>query len=164
MRILLAALLAIAGITAAQAQVSVERADVVRRGLYTIGKFDAIKDDAISTGQRTSANKITFKSSTARITAKDGVVFGLDVFIHGAPKGSTIPMRVVWRYPEPGLRNPGTGKVKIRDEYTDEKALNAESTYYWSLGDAWTQVPGEWTFELWYRDRMLVSETFTVVK
>jgi hypothetical protein len=164
MRALLAAWMIFGALSAAQAQVRVDHADLVRRGIYKIEKLDTHKDRSISTGQRTTATKITFSRGTDRIRAADGVVFGLDVYIHGTPSGRKAPMRIVWRYPEPGLRNPNTGKVKFRDEYTDERTLDAESTFYWSLGDPWTQVPGVWVFELWYGNRMLASQSFTLVK
>jgi hypothetical protein len=164
MRIVLAALLTVGAVSVAQAQVRVEDAEVVRRGLYEAGTLTTIDDDSISTGHRTTAKKMTFKENTTRIVAKDGVVFGLDLVVHGSPRGRTIPVRVVWRYPEPGLRNPSTRDVKFRDEYDDKQTIGTEGTYYWTLGDEWTRVPGDWTFELWYNGRMLTSKTFTLVK
>ncbi len=164
MRAILAALMILGAFSTAQAQIRVERVDVVQRGLYKIEKTKTIKDKAISTGQRTSATKITFSRNTSTIHVGDGVVFGLDVSIHGRPHGLSVPFRIVWRYPQPGLRNPATGKVKFRDEYIDRQRLNAKATFYWSLGAPWTQVPGEWTFEMWYGKRMLVSETFLLTK
>jgi Domain of unknown function (DUF3859) len=164
MRILLTALLLIAGVSAAQAQVRVGRADIVRHGIYKLDKYKSVNDKSISTGQRTTATKITFSRRTDRVVVGDGVVFGLDVYIHGSPSGKKAPMRIVWRYPEPGLRNPDSGKAKYLDDYIDQRTLDTESTFYWSLGDPWTQVPGKWTFELWYGNRMLATQSFTLVK
>ena len=164
MRALLAALMILGVLSAAEAQVKIERAYVERRGIYKIEKVDTIKNKSISTGQRTVATKITFTRSTDRIHAADGVVFGVDVFIRGRPSGRKVPVRIVWHYPKPGLRNPGTGHVKFRDEYMDRRALDAESTFYWNLGAPWTRVPGEWTFEMWYGKRKLVSQTFVLTK
>ena len=73
-------------------------------------------------------------------------------------------MRVIWRYPDPGMKNPDTGKTKFKDEYNDDVKIGAEQTYYWSVGSEWQQVEGTWTFELWYRDRRLVKQDFAVVR
>ena len=165
MRILLASLLIlIGGLTVAQAQTRAEEGKVIRRGLYELGKLKTVDDPTISTGHRTEASKTTFKEHTMRIEAAADVVFGLDVVVSGSPRGARLPVRVVWRYPDPGLRNPDTGKTKHKDEYEDAVRLGEEHTYYWSLGADWQQVPGTWTFELWNRDRRLVKQDFTVVK
>src|SRR5262249_1170336 len=163
MRVLLASLLIVlGGLNAAQAQV--DDAKVVRRGLYELGKLKTIDDSSISTGHRTEATKVEFKESTMRIEADDGVVFGLDVLVSGSPRGKRVPVRVVWHYPDPGLRNPDTRKAKFKDEYNDDIKIGNEQTYYWSLGAEWQHVPGTWTFELWQGDRRLVKQDFTVVK
>jgi len=73
-------------------------------------------------------------------------------------------VRVIWRYPDPGLRNPDSGKTKFKDEYNDTVTLGTESTYYWSVGAEWQRVEGTWTFELWYRDRQLLKQNFEIVR
>ena len=134
MRALLAALMILGVLSAAEAQVKIERAYVERRGIYKIEKIDTIKNKSISTGQRTVATKITFTRSTDRIYAADSVVFGVDVFVRGRPSGRKVPVRIVWHYPKPGLRNPGI-------PVTSNSATNtwidvhwiAKSTFYWNL-------------------------------
>jgi hypothetical protein len=164
MRALLTGLMLLFALSAAQAQVRVERVDVLHRGIFKIGKMTTITDESISTGQRTSGSKITFVRSTDTIRMSDGVVFGLDVMIHGSPRGQSAPFRIIWRYPDPGLRNPSNNTVKHLDDYIDARTLDEKSTFYWQLGDLWTQVPGEWIFELWYGKRILLSESFRLVK
>ena len=111
MRAILAALVLLGALTGAQAQVRVERVDVLHRGIYKLGKATTIKDKSISTGQRTTGTKITFIRSTDTIRMGDGVVFGLEIMVHGKPRGQKVPFRVIWRYPDPGLRNPATHTV-----------------------------------------------------
>jgi hypothetical protein len=50
MRAILAALMILGALSTAQAQIRVERIDVVRRGIYKIEKLDTIKSKSISTG------------------------------------------------------------------------------------------------------------------
>jgi len=161
MRILLAILIVIGGFATAQAKVKVEPAQVLRTGIYTIGKTKTIEDKSISTGHHTEANT-TITERTTVITAKKGTVFGLGLLVRGSPRGATIPLQVVWRYPEPGLHNPETGITKTVDKYMTQEQLGKETTFYWSLGQEWQLVPGEWVFELWYGDRLLARQAFTL--
>jgi Domain of unknown function (DUF3859) len=164
MRIFLAVLLVMGGLSAAQAQkVKVYGADVLRTGIYKMGKYKEIDNPDISTGHRYEAPATLLRRTTV-IPAKQGIAFGLDLMIRGTPKGKVVPFRIVWRYPAPGLRNPDTGKVKFLDDYIDRKNLGEETQFYWSLGEAWTAVPGKWTFEIWYEGRMLATQSFTLVK
>jgi Domain of unknown function (DUF3859) len=159
----LATLLGVGSVTPATAQVHVDGIDVVRTGIYKLGKYKEIKNPAISTGQRYEAPATLLRRTTI-IPAKTGTTFGLDIMIRGRPRGRLVPFRIVWRYPEPGLRNPDTGKVKLVDDYIDEKNLGHETSFMWSLGADWTAVPGRWTFEIWYEGRMLATQSFTLVK
>jgi hypothetical protein len=164
MRILLVALLLIGGLTAAQAQkVKVYGVDILHTGIYKMGKYKEIDNPSISTGHRYEA-PATLTRSTTIIPAQADTTFGLDLKIRGAPRGRLAPFRIVWRYPDPGLRNPDTGKVKFFDDYTDQKRLGEDTTFFWTLGEEWTTIPGRWTFEIWYEGRMLATQSFTLVK
>jgi Domain of unknown function (DUF3859) len=163
MRVLLAGLLFLGALSSAQAQVKVYGVDVLRSGLYEMGKYKKIDNPDISTGHRYEA-PATLVRRTTIIPAKEGIAFGSDIMIRGAPKGKVVPFRIVWRYPHPGLINPDTGKAKLVDDFVDTKALGHETSFYWSLGEAWTAVPGKWTFEIWYEGRMLATQSYTLVK
>jgi len=159
MRILLAGLLAIFALSSAQAQVKVSRGEILHTGTYEVGKTKEINDPTISSGHRYEADATLLREATT-ITAKLNTVFGLDVMIEGTPRGKVVPVRIVWRYPDPGLRNPETGKTKFVDDYMDRREIGKKSTFYWMLGQEWALVPGTWIFELWYENRVLVRQAF----
>lgn len=159
MRILLACLILLGGLATAQAQLHIQNAQVLRMGTYKIGKVKTIKDRSISTGSRTEATPIIQQLTTV-IPVKLDTVFGLDVLVRGRPRGRVIPVRVVWHYPAPGIRNPTTGVAKRTDEYPTTLTLNNKATFYWSLSEKYTLVPGTWTFELWHGDRLLINQAF----
>ena len=163
MRILLVALLLVVGVPAAQAQVRVEGVQVLRAGIYKMGKYKEIDNPDISTGHRYEA-PATLTRRTTIIPAKVGTSFGVDIVIRGKPRGKLVPFRIVWRYPAPGLRNPKTGVAKLIDDYIDQKYLGEKTKFYWALGEEWTAVPGRWTFEIWYEGRKLATQDFTLVK
>lgn len=161
MRILLACLIVISGLASAQAQVHIENAQVLRTGTYKIDKYKTIKDASISTGMRSEATPV-IQHLTTVIPAKLDTIFGLDVLVRGSPRSRVIPVRVVWHYPAPGIRNPNTGVAKRTDEFTTTLALNNKTTFYWSLSKKYTLVPGTWTFELWHGDRLLINQAFVL--
>jgi hypothetical protein len=84
--------------------------------------------------------------------------------IRGTPRGRDVPFRIVWRYPEPGVRNTDTGRTKLVDDYIDQKRLGYQTTFLWTLGDTAGKPFGRWTFEIWYEGRMLATQSFTLVK
>ena len=162
MRTIVAALLLVCGVAAAQAQ-RIEAVDILAAGIYEPGKLKTIEDPSISTGERHEA-VATLKKRTTVIPARNNTSFGVTVMIYGRPHGKVVPVRIVWHYPEPGLHNPDTGITKRVDDYIERKALGEETKFYWVLGDDWVLVPGEWTIEIYDQDRLLASQSFTLVK
>jgi len=137
--------------------------DILDAGIVKLQDVKTTKDASISTGSRTQSDG-TITRSTTTIEAGPAVIFGVKVRIRGKPDGKIVRYRVVWRYPEPGLRNPNTGITKLSDEFMDGQRLGSvKCCYYWTLGDPWTQIPGRWVVELWDGRRLLASQAFTLV-
>ena len=163
MRLLLPGLLLACGLSWAQAQ-GVTGVEVTGAGLMELREVQTHDDAQISTGHRYGATSATVVERTTVIKLKKGIVIGLTAIIRGSPKGQRIPLRVVWRYPQPGMRNPDTGVAKLDDQFETREKLGDETFFYWQLGAEWALVPGEWTFELWDGNRMLAQQSFTLVK
>lgn len=155
----------LAGIPAVQAQnVRVERIQIVGTGIIEVGKSKTIKDKTIITGQRTEATKSTIVKQTTDIPAVVDTVFGVDFRMVGVPRGKKATLRIIWRYPEPGIKNPN-GTVTTVDAYDDVFTSGPDTnTVYWSLAAAWTLVPGKWSLELWQDKRRLMNVDFNLVK
>jgi hypothetical protein len=151
-------------VTRANAQARVDGADVLRAGIYKVEKPKAIDNPDISTGHRYEIPTPVILRRTTVIPAIVGTVMGLDFLIRGTPRDRVEPFRIVWRYPEPGIRNPNTGKFKLVDDYIEQKNLGRETSNVWILGQDYTLVPGRWTFEIWHEGRMLATQSFTLVK
>lgn len=164
MRFLLAALFILAGgFGAAEAQTRVDDLKVVERGYYELTKSKTITDSSISTGQRTEATA-TLTKSADRIELTDNTVFGFSFIVSGQPREANVNMRVIWRYPDPGIKT-GAGKMKYSDEYDTPVQMGKKQWFYWSVGDIWQEVPtGVWTCELWHGQRRLVRQDFEVVR
>src|SRR5688572_22149782 len=94
--------LLIAGPAAGQA-VKVERIEVSRPGTYHIEVRGPVPDQAISTGNRVEAKAYKNLKVGTQIEAKAGTIIGAELLIVGTPRRGKVPIKVVWRYPEPGL-------------------------------------------------------------
>lgn len=88
----------------------------------------------------------------------------MQVHIVGKPAGAKAPIKVIWRYPQPGLKNPATGTTKFSDEYMDSRPLGESPVFYWNLAEEWTLVPGLWTLELSQDGRTLLVQDFVLSK
>ncbi len=153
------------GIPAAHAQSArVERIEIAGTGIIEIGKSKTIKDKEIITGSRSEATSTKIVQNTTEIPAKIDTVFGVDFRMIGVAKGKRAKIRIIWRYPEPGLKNP-KGNVTTVDAYDDVfTSSNEPNTVYWSLASDWTLVPGKWSVELWQDRRRLINVDFNLVK
>lgn len=90
-----------------------------------------------------------------------GVRFGFRYSLIGSPQGVEVPVLIVTIFPAPGLHNPKTGQVFHRDEYLSTKLLGGISYTDYGFDEPWELVPGLWTFQVWYQNRMLVEPRVT---
>ena len=162
------ALLAVGG-SAAPAQQKpqppkVEWIDVLRPGIYEIEVGSPIPDRAISTGNRVEARAYKNVKVTTQVEAKTPTVIGVELTIVGAPRRAKVPLKMVWRYPAPGLVNPDSQVAKTSDEYPDTQLVGVTFPVFWGLTQDWHLVPGIWTLEVWHGERKLVAQEFQVVK
>jgi len=165
MRTFLTVVFFLGGLSFAHAQTPrIDRLDNIKPGVVSLSEAKTITDANISTGQRLEGGSPKIVSVSKNISIKLGTVFGVQVRIIGKQAGAKAPIRVIWRYQQPGLKNPITGKTKFSDEYTDSRPIGESPVFYWNLAEEWTLVPGTWTLELWQDDRKLLVQDFVLTK
>ena len=101
--------------------------------------------------------------STTTIPLKSGVSFGFEYRINGAPDGAGVTIRDVLHYPEPGGTPPGSTARLLVAPSDDNALINRGFFEIYTLEEPWELLPGEWRFELWFGDRELCSQEFTLV-
>lgn len=163
MRFFLAGLFILAsGLGAAEAQTRVDGIKGIERGYLELTDSKTINDSSISTGQRTEATATMVKSAN-RIELTENTVFGFYFILHGQPQKANVKVRVVWRYPDPGIKSGD--RMKFSDEYDTDIQLNDQQWLYWNAGDIWREVPtGIWTCEIWYGERRITRQDFEVIR
>lgn len=157
--VLLAALLT--GVCcAAQAQhVAVERVNVLASGIY---QLDIVrrerKDDAVATTNRIARARLVRRTSS--VPLRRCLSFGFEYVVVGGPWGAQIPLRMITRFPSPGVRNPQTGMPIQATEALIVRSIGRLHTRAYTLEQDWELVPGVWTLEIWASDRKLASLSF----
>jgi hypothetical protein len=142
----------------------IERIEVARPGLYEIQARNSMQDQSISTGHKVAVRGYKNLRTGTQIEAKIGAVIGAELTIVGAPRNAKVPIKVVWRYPAPGLVNPETKAAQASDEYSDVHQIGEKFPVFWGLSQDWHLVAGTWTLEVWQGVRKLVEQQFQLVK
>ena len=144
--------------------VRIDRIEVVRPGVYEIQAGTSREDQSISTGHKVAVRAYKNLRTGTQIDAKAGTVIGAELTIVGAPRRGKVPIKVVWRYPPPGLINPETKSARTEDEYTGVQVVGETFPVFWGLTQEWHLVPGTWTLEVWHGERKLVEQQFQISK
>ncbi len=106
-----------------------------------------------------------FVSDSADVAGKVGTQFGIEFRIDGTPPGEGVTLHLALTFPPRGIRNPNTGDMlhTAKIAFPNLK-IGALCLVGYGFDNAWEIVPGVWTAQIWYQDRMLAERTFTVGK
>lgn len=138
---------------------TVEGVKIVNFGIY---ELEARKGSAYENSSWDVVRKVSRIQDTTTIPARLCVSFGFEYVIVGAPQGAEIPIKMVTKFPEPGLPNPVTGKRTLRSEVLIGRAIGPLNFRAYTFDKQWELMLGGWTFEIWHKDRMLAGQSFTV--
>jgi hypothetical protein len=104
-----------------------------------------------------------FVSASMDVAGQVGTQFGIEFRIDGTPPGDGVTLYLALAFPPQGIRNPNTGNMlhAAKIAFPNMK-IGALSVLGYGFDTAWEIVPGVWTVQIWYQDRMLAERTFTV--
>lgn len=167
---LLAALMGAAGAqtaTVVAPSASVSGVTVTNVGTYTAKSVSAPgrAGQFSPTGTIGTASNWHFVSNTTEVSGQVGTQFGIEFRIDGSPVGDGVTLHLVLNFPPQGLRNPNTGDMMhtVKIAFPNLK-IGALCLLGYGFDNSWEIVPGVWTEQIWYQDRMLAERTFTVIK
>lgn len=63
-----------------------------------------------------------------------------------------------------GLHDPNGGQRIHESKYNRVKKIGNTEYLGYGFENEWELEPGTWTFQIWYKDRKLVDQSFTVVR
>ena len=119
------------------------------------------QDENTSTGKLIRNAKLEFVEQTDRVPLRRGVYFGYKYWLKIEPDKSRADLKRVLIHPEMTLPNGSKATHS-------ERAIRKRTTYGivtaldgYALSEDYELVEGNWTFQLWYKDDLLVEQTFT---
>ena len=144
----------------------IDSLDIVKVGVMKVeSKPTTTKSNDISTGMRVDYKEDPHVvTETRTIKVEDEMVFGLEAKLNGSPKGRNIKVKIIWTYPEPGIKHPTSGKITLRDEIQGSHKIGGTESYFWTIGNDYTLVPGVWTVEIFDGTRRLAKQEFTITR
>lgn len=135
---------------------------IVESGLYRAQTTGHIPSPQAVNGQTNTIVDIEFYSPTSKVPARQGIRFGTRFQVVGSPTNRSILLRSVWRIPKPGIQNPDSGIVYRQSIAEFTTTIGAVSMRGFSFTYAWQIRCGDWIQEVWFGERKLLSQTFTV--
>jgi hypothetical protein len=117
------------------------------------------------TGTIGTATNWHFVSTSTDVAGQVGTQFGIEFRIDGKPVGDGVTLHLVLNFPPQGIRNPNTGDMMhTANIIFPNLKIGALCLLGYGFDNDWEIVPGAWTEQIWYQDRMLAERTFTVNK
>jgi hypothetical protein len=149
--------------TVADAQeVRVDRIDVVSKGIYRVQTGEQTADTAAPTGEIAAPVEFENIDKTSDIAASIGLEFGVEYRVVGAPEAAEVELELVITYPAPGLTDPRESEPIRATRFNRQKKIGEVTYVGYGFENDWEMVPGTWTFRIWYDNRKLLEESFTV--
>ena len=106
-----------------------------------------------------------FTSDSLEVPGRVGTHFGIEFRIDGSPAQDDVTFYLTLTFPPQGIRNPNTGEIMYSNRVAfPHMKIGALCLLGYGFDTEWEIVPGPWTAQIWYRDRMLAERTFTVSK
>lgn len=137
---------------------------ILRAGIFSKVSGGSIIESAdTSTGKALSRLVMTFIRETDRIPIKKDTILGYQYRLSNLPDTPTVQLRRILRHPE--FRLPD-GSVNTGSDYIINKRVEHNEVFaydVYALNENYEMVEGEWTFQIWYGDHLLVQQKFTTV-
>lgn len=145
-----------------QGEPVIPRGKATRYGLFRErGKGWARENEDSSTGKLIRKPKLEYVEQTERIPLRKGVYFGYNYWLKIDPDKSRADLRRVLIHPEMVL--PDGSRVSRSERSIRKRTTHGIVTALdgYALSEDYELVEGEWIFQLWSEDDLLVEQTFT---
>ena len=153
--------------TVAEQTATVTGITITKVGTYTAQTTSAPARPGQETPTGTVGTDVNwhFVLDSPDVAGKAGTQFGIEFRLEGAPAGDSLTLHAVFIFPPQGMRNPNTGDMMLAAKVAfPNMKIGALCLVGYGLDNAWEVVPGVWTEQIWYQDRMLAERSFTVSK
>jgi hypothetical protein len=134
---------------------------VTRYGLYEVLRTGSLVDKPdTNTGKTHSASTIQLTEQTDRVPIRKGNYFGFQTRIEPLSGKSFIKLKKVVTHPQMVLPD---GSIKTGYQVDEIKKVSSRvafTTSGYSLDEDYELVAGEWVFQYWFEEELLVEKRF----
>ena len=135
------------------------RIEVTEFGIYTCQKVATIPTAEASAGIMTTARDFKLIEATDRIAIAKGTLFGITVSYESAEyKSIEITLKIL----HPEMDDPYLKKAVTVSTLKWPIRSGVPAHFGYMPKEAFEMVRGNWTFEIWYRNELSCSKTFTL--
>ena len=147
-------------------QATVSEARLTWYGVYQTRHDTAVEDKSTINGRRVVSTGIAPPAvNSDQIPAVLHTRFGFGFTLSGAPPGGLVSLRVVRKFPPPGLVESRTSARRLSEESEIVLGVDQKDLFIGYLfEEAEELVPGPWSIALWRSDRLLVEKSFTIYR
>ena len=135
---------------------------VIKYGVFKVVEAGRIKNDpSTTTGKIISRPKIELVKQTHRIPLQKDTYFAYQYRLTLPDDKLRVKLKRVVIHPEMTMPNGtrSSGSTRIIKERVSNGEVFALDGY--AFNEKYEMVEGDWTFQIWYRDQMLVEQKFT---
>jgi len=135
---------------------------ILQWGIYTLLRGgDVVESEKTTTGKAVSKPVITRDRETDRIPLIKDKYMAYQYRLSNLPDTRVVKLRRVLKHPPFHLPD---GTVSTGSDFMITKKLDYGEVFAYdayALNEDYEMVEGEWVFQLWYEDGMLVEQKFT---
>ena len=158
--LVLALVALVAGIASAQ---EVQRVEVYEFGTYAASGSSYTHPPSDQGIKIEGHDGYTHLKTTRTVSAQLGARFGFRYRIVGTPPGVYAPLKMIWKFPPPGIVGEDPAHPIELEVVEFGAASNDNYVITMSLESPSDLVPGIWTFEIWSGDKKLTEQNFEVL-
>ncbi|HJW85375.1 MAG TPA: DUF3859 domain-containing protein [Candidatus Brocadiaceae bacterium] len=151
-------LLVATGTIASAADIS--KIKIVEHGVFEARKTQDKEAKDTSIGHINIIDNIKLVKETDTIAAAVGTRFGIRYIVEGGPDGMQVEILVKVLHPR--TVNPKNNKGVTLDQWSTYPTIGKITYSGWSFDHSWELAPGKWIIQLWYGDRKLAEQAFTI--
>jgi hypothetical protein len=141
---------------------SVDRAVTAGAGIYDVAIKTVVEDKNRPEHSWYSVTAVKLLRATTSVPARLCTSFGFKYLIVGSLSKADVPIRMVTKFPAPGLHKPETLERIYEQETVVSRTIGRVYFRSYTFESSWELLPGTWTFEFWHQNRKLAEQSFTV--
>lgn len=134
---------------------------ILRYGIFSkVSGGNPIESSETSTGKALSKLVMTFIRETDRIPIKKDGILGYQYRLSNLPDAPSVQLRRVLKHPAFTLPD---GTVNTGSDYTITRRVEHNEVFsydIYALNEDYEMVEGEWIFQIYYGDTLLVEQKF----